>query len=62
MRDQSKFPVSVLVFKGTDFNFYSMVVDNVPGGAGTLEPKANLAGSNSDAAWAATAASFKAKQ
>ncbi len=50
------------ISRGTDPNFNSMVVDNVPGGVGTLDPKANLAGSNSDPAWAATAASFKAKQ
>lgn len=50
------------ITRGTDPNFYSMVIDNLPGGTGTLDPTANLAGSNSDAAWAATAASFKAKQ
>jgi len=50
------------IIRGTDVNFYSMVVDNVPGGAGTFDPKASLAGSNSDPAWAATAAAFKAKQ
>jgi hypothetical protein len=55
-------PGSGWTSRGTDPNFYSMVVDNVPGGAGILDPKANLAGSNSDPAWAATAASFKAKQ
>ena len=55
-------PGSGWISRGTDPNFYSMVVDNVPGGTGTLDPKANLAGSNSDSAWAATAASFKAKQ
>ncbi|HWZ43915.1 MAG TPA: hypothetical protein VNW97_10575 [Candidatus Saccharimonadales bacterium] len=48
--------------RGTDVNFYSTVVDNLPGGTGTFDPNASLAGSNSDAAWAATAASFKAKQ
>jgi hypothetical protein len=50
------------ISRGTDPGFYSMVVDNVPGGLGTLDPKASLAGSNSDAAWAAIAAGFKPKQ
>jgi hypothetical protein len=50
------------ISRGTDANFYSLVVDNGAGGTGTFDPKASLVGSNSDAAWAATAASFKAKQ
>jgi hypothetical protein len=50
------------ISRGTDPNFYSMVVDNLPGGVGTLDPMASLAGSNSDPAWASTAASFKARQ
>ncbi|HTC96066.1 MAG TPA: hypothetical protein VK699_21670 [Terriglobales bacterium] len=49
------------IIRGTDPNFYSMVVDNLPGGTGTLDPKAGLVGSNSDAAWSATTAAFKAK-
>ncbi|HTD23537.1 MAG TPA: hypothetical protein VK738_12840 [Terriglobales bacterium] len=55
-------PGSGWISRGADTNFYSTVVDNVPGGTGTFDPKASLAGSNSDSAWAATAAAFKAKQ
>jgi hypothetical protein len=55
-------PGSGWISRGTDFNFYSLVVDNLPGGTGTFDPNAGLAGANSDAAWSATAAAFKAKQ
>lgn len=55
-------PGSGWISRGTDPNFYSLVVDNLPGGTGTFDPKASLVGSNSDAAWSATAAAFKAKQ
>jgi hypothetical protein len=55
-------PASGWISRGTDPNFYSLFVDNLPGGTGTFDPKASLVGSNSDAAWSATAAAFKAKQ
>jgi len=55
-------PGSGWISRGTDPNFYSLVVDNLPGGTGTFNPKANLVDSNSDAAWSSTAAAFKAKQ
>jgi len=55
-------PATGWISRGTDPNFYSLVVDNLPGGTGTFDPKASLAGSNSDAAWSATAVAFKAKQ
>ncbi|HWX55325.1 MAG TPA: galactose oxidase-like domain-containing protein [Verrucomicrobiae bacterium] len=54
-------PASGWISRGTDPNFYSLVVDNLPGGTGTFDPTASLPGSNSDAAWSATAVAFKAK-
>jgi hypothetical protein len=55
-------PGSGWISRGTDSNFYSLVVDNLPGETGTFDPQASLAGGNSDAAWSATVAAFKAKQ
>lgn len=55
-------PGSGWISRGTDPNFYSLVVDNLPGGTGTFDPKSSLAGSNSDAAWSSAAVAFKAKQ
>jgi hypothetical protein len=48
--------------RGTDPVFYSLVVDNLPGGTGTFDPTVSLPGTNADAAWSATAAAFKVKQ
>jgi hypothetical protein len=59
-------PAPGWISRGTDPVFYSLVVDNLPAGSGsgtgTFDPAATLPGSNSDAAWSATAAAFKVKQ
>jgi len=56
-------PAPGWISRGTDPMFYSLVVDNLPGGSGTgtFDPAATLPGSNSDAAWSATAAAFRVK-